>query len=279
MIRFHALALCFQVLAFSCSRLDDPPTIDLVIEPEGRLLLAPGQTVQLRANAPVRWQANGGVIDQDGKYTASDTAGIYKIRAASVADARVSLEKAVLTTPHAPLFQEMRSGGFVVYFRHMLAREGTDRFELTEPGWWTRCDTAVARQLSPDGREHARQIGQAFKNLELPVGKIISSEFCRCVESAELLDLGLPIERSSDITFIIYGEETRYERTMRLAGELSLGDKLVILMSHSFPLNSPGPGLNQGDAAVYWQENIGNVNLETIISLQDWIALGLQAVE
>ena len=52
--------------------------------------------------------------------------------------------------------------------------------------------------LQVDGRATARRIGDAIRALAIPVGEILSSEYCRAVETAEGLNLG-PITTTPDI--------------------------------------------------------------------------------
>jgi broad specificity phosphatase PhoE len=47
-------------------------------------------------------------------------------------------------------------------------------------------DCATQRNLSAEGRAHARRIGEAFRKMQIPVGRVLSSPWCRCVETAKL---------------------------------------------------------------------------------------------
>jgi phosphohistidine phosphatase SixA len=89
-------------------------------------------------------------------------------------------------TPEA-LWQRLQSPEealYVVVLRHAIA-PGTgdpDNFQLE--------DCATQRNLSDEGREQARQIGQAFRDRGVVVQQVLSSQWCRCLETAELMDLG-----------------------------------------------------------------------------------------
>ncbi len=76
---------------------------------------------------------------------------------------------------------------YVVLLRHALA-PGTG-----DPPGFRLGDCSTQRNLSAEGREQARQIGAAFRQREIPVEKVLSSQWCRCLETAELMDLG-PVE-------------------------------------------------------------------------------------
>ena len=55
-------------------------------------------------------------------------------------------------------------------------------------------DCATQRNLSEAGREQARAIGSRLRAERIPVDQVLTSAWCRCRETAELLDLG-PVER------------------------------------------------------------------------------------
>ena len=55
------------------------------------------------------------------------------------------------------------------------------------------------RQLTDEGRNQAKALGAALRQLKIPVGKILASKFYRARETAELLDLGA-VEAVLDIT-------------------------------------------------------------------------------
>jgi phosphohistidine phosphatase SixA len=90
------------------------------------------------------------------------------------------------------LVAALRAGGFNIYFRHAETDwSRTDRVDAA--GDWTDCDPARMRQLSDEGRRHARQVGDAMRTLGIPVGEILASPYCRTVETARLMNLGTVI--------------------------------------------------------------------------------------
>jgi phosphohistidine phosphatase SixA len=78
------------------------------------------------------------------------------------------------------LWAKLRGGGFVVMIRHATA-PGTG-----DPPGFKLGDCATQRNLSEEGREEARRIGAAFKRERVPVEEVLSSEWCRCRETAAL---------------------------------------------------------------------------------------------
>ncbi len=95
------------------------------------------------------------------------------------------------------LVQELRAGGYNVYFRH-AATNWSQSDHIREAGDWTSCDPSRVRQLSDEGRASARSVGGAIRALKIPVGRILASPYCRTVETAKLMNLG-PVEITTDI--------------------------------------------------------------------------------
>jgi phosphohistidine phosphatase SixA len=65
------------------------------------------------------------------------------------------------------------------------------RHASTEPGLgdppdFRLGDCATQRNLSAAGREEARRVGAAFRARGVPVGQVLSSRWCRCLETARL---------------------------------------------------------------------------------------------
>ncbi|MFQ5546096.1 MAG: histidine phosphatase family protein [Acidiferrobacterales bacterium] len=113
----------------------------------------------------------------------------------SVGSPTLALDTAVLTGK--ALVQELRAGGYNVYFRH-AATDWSQSDHIREAGDWTSCDPSRVRQLSNEGRRSARAVGNAMRALKIPVGRILASPYCRTVETAKLMNLGR-VETTTDL--------------------------------------------------------------------------------
>lgn len=82
------------------------------------------------------------------------------------------------------LWKALRTGGAVVLIRHALA-PGTG-----DPSGFRLEDCVTQRNLSDEGRRQARAIGMAFRRNGISAARVLSSRWCRCLETARLLDLG-----------------------------------------------------------------------------------------
>lgn len=74
----------------------------------------------------------------------------------------------------------LRKGGVVAAFRHSLA-PGT-----FDPPGFRLGDCSTQRNLNDEGRAQARSVGAWFQQRQLQPGKVLSSPWCRCVDSATL---------------------------------------------------------------------------------------------
>lgn len=81
----------------------------------------------------------------------------------------------------------LAAGGQAVLLRHAIA-PGTG-----DPPTFKLGDCATQRNLSDAGRQQARRIGAAFRQHGIKVDKVYTSQWCRCQDTAELLELG-PVE-------------------------------------------------------------------------------------
>jgi broad specificity phosphatase PhoE len=88
------------------------------------------------------------------------------------------------TDSETAMWAALKGGGHVALMRHALA-PGTG-----DPQGFRLGDCTTQRNLSAAGREQARAIGERFRENGAVDVVIFSSQWCRCLETAKLLDLG-----------------------------------------------------------------------------------------
>ncbi len=81
----------------------------------------------------------------------------------------------------ADLVAALRGGGYTILMRH-TATESV----APDPALFELRDCATQRGLSKKGREQARLIGKSFARLSIPVGQVLSSPYCRCLDTGKL---------------------------------------------------------------------------------------------
>jgi broad specificity phosphatase PhoE len=97
----------------------------------------------------------------------------------------------------AALVSALREGGYNLYFRHAATDWSLDD-HVSQEGDWTSCNPDKMRQLAPSGRQTAKLVGEAIRALQIPIGTVLASPYCRTLRTAQLMALG-PVETTTDI--------------------------------------------------------------------------------
>ena len=84
-------------------------------------------------------------------------------------------------------FARLSEPGIVAILRHAVA-PGTG-----DPANFALNDCTTQRNLDARGREQARKIGAAIRAAAATVDRVVTSQWCRCRDTARFLDLG-PVE-------------------------------------------------------------------------------------
>lgn len=79
------------------------------------------------------------------------------------------------------LWQALQQGGHVLFIRHALTTPG-----FGDPPGFRLNDCSTQRNLSDEGRAQARRMGEVLRARKVPIGEVLSSPWCRCVETAQL---------------------------------------------------------------------------------------------
>lgn len=110
----------------------------------------------------------------------------------------------------------LETRGTVIFFRHALAPGFGD------PTNFKVDDCATQRNLDRRGREQSRWIGNVFKSLEFATDTVHSSPWCRCLETARLMNIGR-VESFEGLSSFFEGHVDR-QVTLKL-----LSDKLLTI--------------------------------------------------
>ena len=144
----------------------------------------------------------------------------------------VALALAVVVNSASPsfaadqgLWQALKSGGHLALLRHAIA-PGTG-----DPSNFVLGNCATQRNLSQDGRAQAERIGDRFRASGIAAAKVYSSQWCRCLETAELLRLG-PVEELPALNSFFRRNELSDPRTRALKTWIegtNLGEPTVLV--------------------------------------------------
>ncbi len=125
------------------------------------------------------------------------------------------------------LWKSLRTGGHFVLIRHAIAPGMCDPPEFTIDN----CQTQ--RNLSAEGRTQAANIGALFRANGIQQARVFSSQWCRCLETAQLLALGTVQELPLLNSFYRNMQDSK-SQTRRLQEWLQNrnGDQPLVMVTH-----------------------------------------------
>lgn len=122
------------------------------------------------------------------------------------------------------------SGNHVALIRHGNAPPG-----YGDPPGFKIDDCATQRNLDERGRAQARALGEAFRRHGVRADKILSSPWCRCLETARLMGLG-PV----DGTWAVAASDGRPERLSAMRQTLASwrGPGTLVVVTHALTIQA-----------------------------------------
>jgi phosphohistidine phosphatase SixA len=172
------------------------------------------------------------------------------------------------------LIAALRQGGYNIYFRHAVT-DWSQHDQVTNEGDWTSCDPVRMRQLSAEGREVARRIGAAIRRLKIPIGRVLTSEYCRTRETAQHMDLG-PVTATRAImntraAEFVGGLDAVIERARRvLATPPKTGTNTVLVAHGNLMRATSGAYSGEGGAAIFAPQKGGEFRIVAQLMPEDW---------
>jgi len=159
--------------------------------------------------------------------------------------ARAQSAPAPASPSAAELVPTLRKGGYVLVMRHPATnpdQADTDPLHLD--------NVKAQRQLSDAGREQARSVGAALRQLKIPFEKVVSSKFNRAQEAAKLLGIA-EVTASVDVSeggLVVSPHENqrRAAALKELLGTAPAKGKNVMIVSHK-PNIQDAAGKELGD--------------------------------
>jgi len=92
----------------------------------------------------------------------------------------ISLTSPVKADLNKKLINQLEEGGKLIFIRHAYAPGSGD------PDNFNLNDCSTQRNLSKEGQRQAEYIGEFFRNNKVKIDKVLSSEWCRCKETAKI---------------------------------------------------------------------------------------------
>jgi 8-oxo-(d)GTP phosphatase len=160
----------------------------------------------------------------------------------------------VIALPAAPvpaadqeaLFEALRAGRAAALIRHAVA-PGTG-----DPAGFRVDDCGTQRNLSDEGRDQARALGDRLRAEGITAGRVYSSQWCRCLETAKLLDLG-EVRELPALNSLFNNRSRADQQTSQLKSFLSASapSDPLILVTHQVNIRAlTGQGTRSGEIVV-----------------------------
>ena len=170
----------------------------------------------------------------------------------------------------AALLEALRSGGLILYFRHT----STD-FGQNDDAMSGYKDCARQRNLTDRGRDEARRIGAAIKRLNIPVGDVLASPFCRTRETAQLIFGRATVSPAVRGGPARPDTEDRYAELRKLLSTRPRAGTDLAIASHGNPFHAVADTtyLAEGEAAIIEPLGAQGFRIVARITKDGWSAL------
>jgi phosphohistidine phosphatase SixA len=168
------------------------------------------------------------------------------------------------------LLQTLRGGGLILYFRHTSTDFGQNDDAMS--GYE---DCARQRNLTDRGRDEARAIGAAIKRLNIPIGDVLASPFCRTRETAQLIFGHATVAAAVRGGPARPGTDDRYAELRKLLSTPPSRGTNLAIASHGNPFHAVADAtyLAEGEAAVIEPRGALGFRILARVPKDGWSAL------
>ena len=156
------------------------------------------------------------------------------------------------------IINQLKSGGNIIFIRHAIApgNGDPDNFDLK--------DCSTQRNLSKNGIEQSKKIGEFFKDNEIKVEKVLSSEWCRCKDTAKFAFKNFEVFSSLNSFYdakFADNKEEQIKNLKKYVKEWNGEDNLVLITHYVVILAVLDKGTSSGEIL------ISNNNFKTLGSI------------
>ena len=129
---------------------------------------------------------------------------------------------------HNEIIAKLTSGGHILMIRHALAPGSGD------PNNFKIGDCTTQRNLDETGRAQARSIGNWLRSKGIASARVYSSQWCRCLETAKLMQLGSVQELPALNSFYerIQDREPNISALKDFISRQPLEGELIVFVTH-----------------------------------------------
>lgn len=156
------------------------------------------------------------------------------------------------------LIEHIKSGNSVLMIRHALAPG------IGDPDGFDLNDCSTQRNLNDQGREQAKSIGQWLRRQGITRVKLYSSQWCRCLETARLMQMG-EVTALAALNSFFESPQDREPKLMALRKFIqdnSRSDELIIMVTHQVTISGiTGEWTDSGHGKLVRSNNNGDIEL------------------
>lgn len=151
----------------------------------------------------------------------------------------------------------LRAGGYAVLIRHATAPGFGD------PPEFRLGDCSTQRNLSDAGREESRRLGARFKQEKVQFTEVLSSRWCRCVDTAKLAFGKVTPAPEFDSFFADRSTESAQTAAARKRIANFRGPGNLVIVTHQVNMTAlTGAFPGQGEAFVVQANPAGKIELK-----------------
>ena len=141
--------------------------------------------------------------------------------------------------------------GNIIFMRHAFA-PGMDA--NGQPAKFKIDDCSTQRNLDATGRQQATSIGDRFRETGIKIGVIYSSQWCRCLETARLLNLGevFPENALNSGFKGLFDKEKNITKLWKILESLRIQKSLILMVTHRGIISAiTGVSVKSGGVVAY----------------------------
>jgi phosphohistidine phosphatase SixA len=165
------------------------------------------------------------------------------------------------------LIKVLQSGGYVLYMRHGM----TDHEQKDNTRDFTDC--TQQRNLSNSGREQIKKIGEIIQALKIPIGKVLSSPYCRAKDTAKIAFNTFTIEPKLQFSISKNKKESQLlgEQLKQMMHQARTEKQNAVFVGHTSNLRD-GLGVwpKPEGVIVIFQNQQGKLHFRGMIKPNDW---------
>ena len=127
------------------------------------------------------------------------------------------------------IWQDLAKGNRIILIRHSIAPGGGD------PAGFNLQNCKTQRNLSKEGIEQSKKIGEIFKKNNIPIDQVLSSEWCRCKDTAHFAFQNFETFSALNSTFsapYTKNQDKQIKDLKKFINQWNSNNKNLVLITH-----------------------------------------------